>query len=246
MAIETSELIDELEKYAAQISEQAPSNLDLALAHLGSWRVSDLLEHLSLVLERAINRIGKTEEPKAGESATGTIDHLEQYTETSNRLIATLKTTSDQTPAWNWTGSNQNSAWLKRRTAHEVAVHSLDIALALNLVQDVNKYFNPKFASDGIAEFVNVFLGRLNAKYEGSSEPFSIHIHANDVSDTEWVFLFGTTTIEAKQLHQKCDLALRGTASALYGWLWNRFAYENLELIGDHTLADKWHEIVKI
>jgi hypothetical protein len=46
--------------------------------------------------------------------------------------------------------------------------------------------------------------------------------------------------ISAERTHGKADVALRGTAQALYLWCLNRTPSDELEIFGDSGVADRW------
>ena len=74
----------------------------------------------------------------------------------------------------------------------------------------------------------------------------TIHLHATDI-DGEWLVTLGPGGISHEHGHAKGDVALRGTASDLLLWCWNRVPVDDrFEVFGDATLLEAWRTAVVI
>ena len=74
----------------------------------------------------------------------------------------------------------------------------------------------------------------------------TIHLHATDI-DGEWLITLGPAGISFEHGHAKGDVALRGTASDLLLWCWNRVPVDDrLEVFGDAAPLDLWRTAVVI
>jgi uncharacterized protein (TIGR03083 family) len=116
--------------------------------------------------------------------------------------------------------------------AHEIAVHGWDAQLAAGQPQPVE----PELASDGVDEFLTVFL--VSPRFSAKPLAGSVHLHATDTPG-EWLVRQeddGTLVVTAE--HAKGDAALRGQASQLLLALWGRLRLDELDVIGDRAAAE--------
>lgn len=135
-----------------------------------------------------------------------------------------------------WAGP-QPGTFYPRRAAQETVMHrwdaephSIDAALAL----------------DGVDEHLELFAPRLPADVLGETTG-SIHLHATDVEGEagEWLVRLTDGGIEFDHGHVKGDVALRGRASDLLLWIWNRVPVdERFEVHGDEGLLELWRRAV--
>lgn len=132
-----------------------------------------------------------------------------------------------------WAGP-QPGTFFARRMAVETALHRWDadgspIHLAL--------------AVDGVDELLELFAPRLpGAAF--ADRPGSIHLHATD-AEGEWLIALSGSGITFEHGHAKGDVALRGSASDLLLWAWNRAPVDDrFQVFGDHQLLDLWRHAV--
>jgi len=126
------------------------------------------------------------------------------------------------------------SSFFPRRMALETAVHRWDAAPG-PLPADL--------AVAGIDELLEVFTRLLPPDRLGGADG-TIHLHATDEELTdggEWLVAFGPEGITSRHGHAKGDVALRGRASDLFLWTWNRVPIDGrFEVFGDAELLDVW------
>ncbi|MFL6205255.1 MAG: maleylpyruvate isomerase family mycothiol-dependent enzyme [Acidimicrobiales bacterium] len=133
-----------------------------------------------------------------------------------------------------WAGERPGSFY-PRRMALETTVHLWDAT---------DRAIDPELAIDGIDEHLGLFAPLA----PGDSLPRhgTIHLHATD-ADGEWLVRLGNGGITYEHGHAKGDVALRGTASDLYLWCWNRVPVdERFEVFGDANLLEVWPIAVAI
>ena len=112
-------------------------------------------------------------------------------------------------------------AFVRRRIAHETAVHAWDAGDAAGSRQPLDA----DLAVDGIDEFFEIFTPLTPG---APIEPVTtVHLHATD-RDGEWLISVGGGLFQIERGHAKGDVAVRATASDLLLLLWNR-----VELGGD-------------
>ena len=139
---------------------------------------------------------------------------------------AVLRAAPADTPQWTWVGV-RDLGWLARRMAHEMLVHRLDAEQAAGIVGEVA----PELASDGVDEFLSVFLGQSNGPITGT-----VHLHCTDV-EGEWMVRPEGDALVVTREHAKGDCAIRGRAVDILLALWRRGPLSACEVIGDAELA---------
>ena len=163
-----------------------------------------------------------------------------QFAEVLDETIDALSGQDPSTACWNFTGTDQTAGFWRRRVANEVAVHRVDAERAAGQAAGVPA----ERAVDGIDELLTVMLA-TSAPHKKPDLSASVHLHCTDV-DGEWMTVFASGHPTTTREHAKGDLAVRGPASSLFLWAWNRQPADEggLEALGDTTLLDAWASIV--
>lgn len=209
------------------------------------WTVGRLLGHCGKILQRTnlVLQSNSTEIPAEVEQAKLPRDEslFSEFERIYETLCQTMSTCDLDAPGWNFTGSNlTNSFWL-RRMSHEIEIHRLDMqdAAAMPITP-----FDPASAADGIDELLFVLMPVL-ASNKGSDVSASFHLHCTDV-EGEWLLVVENGVQTATRQHAKGDVAIRGDASSLYQWAWNRRKAlgSAIEIIGEPSVATKWDVLV--
>jgi uncharacterized protein (TIGR03083 family) len=196
-----------------------------------SWDMSALVGHVSsvhrwaaqMLRSRATERLSRRtmDAPPSEPEAV-----LAWYGAGLSDLMAALDQIDPDEPVWNWRpdGDRRARFW-HRRMANETAVHRWDAqaaagdAVALDAALSV----------DGIDEYLELFLaGRLKEQPVAALNG-SLHLHATDI-DGEWWLALAPDNLDRRHEHAKADTAIRGPASELLLWLWNRRPSDSAEL----------------
>jgi len=161
------------------------------------------------------------------------------YEEGAAELVALLEA-MDVGATWpTWAGP-QPGTFFARRMAHETAVHLWDAE---------PRPIDTDLAVDGVDELLEVFAPRLPGDRFGGMSG-TIHLHATDEGldgAGEWLVGLGPEGITFDKGHAKGDVALRGAASDLLLWAWNRVPVDDrFEVHGDDALLHLWTESVTI
>ena len=146
---------------------------------------------------------------------------------TMRRMVRTFGAADQSQPTWTW-AAQQDVAFITRHQVQEAAVHRWDAQTAAGVAVDP---IEPEVAADSIDEFLT--LGRP-ALTGNAAIPGSVHLHCTDV-DGEW-FVHPDGRVEP--IHAKGDAALRGAASDLLLALYGRIPTDELDVIGDRTVAE--------
>jgi uncharacterized protein (TIGR03083 family) len=133
-----------------------------------------------------------------------------------------------------WAGLKPPS-WLWRRMTHELAVHRWDAQAANGAPQPLAT----EVADDGVDELLAEFLPVADVSGVGGS----IHLHSTD-GDGEW-FIETADGLSWRRSHEKGDVAVRGTTSDLLLLLWGRVAPDQVEVLGDEAVLQRWREVTR-
>ncbi len=144
-------------------------------------------------------------------------------------------------PVWTWWEADQTAGFWQRRMTQETAVHLWDIQLAHGAEQPIEG----ELASDGIDETLDVMVparrGWAENPRTGSGETY--HFHRTD-GPGEWLVRFDPEGATVTREHAKGDVAVRGPASDLLLFLWQRIPAERLEVFGDASLLGRYFQLV--
>ena len=225
----------------ARLSQVEPAHLDLDLPHIKGWTVRSVVGHTGWVFrfarlaveadpENPLSR-SSVPEPPPGD------DVIEWFTTGANDLQSVLDVADLEAVRPTFTGP-QPALWWLRRLSHEVSVHRWDAESAFTSPAPIDA----RQARDGIDEILEVFAPQRMqfASLAGAGE--TVHLHATDIDDGEWLLTYGPDRIDWIHSHAKGDVAARGPISDLLLMLWGRIPPSRLEIFGDATLLDRWQE----
>jgi uncharacterized protein (TIGR03083 family) len=240
--MDTAAYVEQVRRAGHHLADVADGQLDRAVPSCPDWTVADLVDHMAEVVDfwGAIAS-GRAASPDAyvRPPTPGPDELVGWYRSLLERAIDELSSVDPATPRWNWTGDDQDAAWIIRRMANETAVHCWDGEAAVDAAQPLGR----PIAVDGVDEFWDVFAPAWVKHLDGPSS--TIHLHATD-GPGEWFATVGNGALQVERVHAKGDVAVRGTASDLVLMLWNRVDAGQLELHGDRAGLDRFLATVRI
>lgn len=155
-------------------------------------------------------------------------------------LVAALRAADPDAPMWAW-GADRHVRFWSRRMLHETGIHRCDAEQALGRTPA----FDTSTAVDGIDEFlVNlpgaVYFAPGVRELTGDGE--TIHFHATDLPDAEWLITLEPNGFRWSHAHAKGAAAVQATAVELYLLVWGRRRYTEPEysFFGDTALLNHW------
>ncbi|NDZ81708.1 maleylpyruvate isomerase family mycothiol-dependent enzyme [Streptomyces sp. SID10853] len=159
------------------------------------------------------------------------------------RLAATLREAGPDAAVWTWAADRRAGFWA-RRMVHETAVHRADAALTAGVPFEVE----PEVAADTIDEWLEILAfaqasgDKDVADLRGAGR--SIHLHATDAADAEWLIEFGDDGFSWRRGHEKATVALRGPLVDVLQVFYRRLpaTSDRVEVLGDRELLDFWLE----
>jgi uncharacterized protein (TIGR03083 family) len=192
------------------------------------WDVAEVLRHMGVSFRR-VARVVRThsdvEIPDEAVEQPPADGLVEWFEEGVAELADVLSTEEPDSPAWNWSGTDQRAAFWARRMANEVAVHRWDAELA----HDAARPIETELAVDGVDELLVAFLASGLAERPKEGLRGTFEVEATDTGD-RWT---GELWPDRAEVHHNAtpldppDPAappgvLRGSASDLLLALWGR------------------------
>ncbi len=231
---------------ADALAAAAAGNLGRAVPTCAGWTVADLVAHTGRVhrrLRTVLATGGPPDRSRTWDVPEGEEALLAWFREGAHELVADLA--SRDPGDWAWTAFPVGSptvGWWRRRQALELAVHLFDTRVATG---EQPAPLPAALAMDGIDELLVDLLPPVLARKPVGGLTGTLHLHATDTPG-EWFVDFGAgagPVVRAE--HAKADTALRGPASGLYLWLWNRQepAAARLEVFGSTEIVSAWRDV---
>ena len=197
--------------------------LDVQVPWVPEWRARDLVGHLGTVHRWAtdILRAGTTEPPSGSRPTPPIDDNLLDWYETGLvELVATLRTTPPEAPAWHMSPAAEKTAasWA-RRQAHELVVHRMDLEVAGG---GEPTPVEPALAEDGVDELLGIVLPRWAHTEPLAGAEATVGVTCTDTGRT-WSMsvVRGVVTVRPERTGSE-DAHLHGGATALLLHLWGR------------------------
>ncbi len=223
----------------ARLGAVDPDHLNKSIPHIEGWTVANVVGHTGWVALYVTQAIAATPDSPPSRSDVPEpppgADVLPWFDDAQRTLLSAIEAADPEHICPTFTGP-QPVSWWQRRLAHEAAVHRWDADAAIGSPEGID----PAQAKDGIDEVFEVFA-TVRMQYDvlkGDGE--TLHFHATDIDDGEWLVTLGAESIEWSREHAKADVAARGPVSDLLLALWGRIPPSRLELFGDASLLDRW------
>jgi len=186
------------------------------------WDLAALVVHLAELQHYIAEGVRTREKPATGwpKAPEDRAELADWYAEGAAGLEAALRGVADDEPCWNFfPNTAQVGATWVRRCAQEQAVHRYDAEMAAT---GIAESLDPVIALDGINEYFDVFLPRVDARSPIRIGELSIHIHSELDDEGEWFIQCGDHAPIVTREHKKGDVALNGNASGLLLTIWGR------------------------
>ncbi|MFP3905928.1 MAG: maleylpyruvate isomerase family mycothiol-dependent enzyme [Acidimicrobiales bacterium] len=240
--MEHDELIDHLRREGEVLGEVPLSDVDVPTCP--GWTLPDLVAHVARVhrwQEAQVRAPSPDELQQVDRADPPPLDQLDDWYHTGlTSLVAALESTDPDHLTPTWFGPRPARFWA-RRAAHETAIHRWDAQAAVDSPSDLD----PDQAIDALDELLEVLAPRRFSNDDWSGPEASIHLHATDVAG-EWLIRMGPGGIDVTHVHEKGDVAARGSASNLMLMMAGRVPPARLELFGDGAMIDRWHRMVRL
>jgi uncharacterized protein (TIGR03083 family) len=223
------------------LGRRADTSWDLAVPACPGWDVGTVLAHVGGVHRWATANLttGRARRRDLPPPPTERPALLAWYREGLTALVETAGRVDPTAEVWTFGASGERrGAWWVRRMAQETAMHHRDAEVAAGA--DVGP-LDADQAVAGIDEYLADFLPRLPPE-AAAGLTGTLHLHVTD-GDGEWLVDLADLGAPVRHEHAKADTAVRGPASDLLLWLWNRQAPRALTVFGDSAIVERWTDI---
>jgi len=247
--VESADLLAAVERENRALHDAALGVLRRSVPGCPGWDVAQVVRHLGAVHRWAagIVRSDAGSRPRRDNQPAEPVDAAlpAWFEEGLAELLETFRSTDPEKPCWTWTGP-QSQVWWRRRQALEAAIHRVDVEQASGVDRPV---VDGELAVVGVDEMLEIFLP-LRKDIQGlGQEGRTLHLHATD-RPGEWLLRMHAAGIECSRGHARGDAALRGTASDLFLFVWNRLgepvggSLAAFEVFGDPDVPALYQRIV--
>lgn len=155
---------------------------------------------------------------------------------------ALAETMTDADPAldcWHFLPAPSGTAFWARRQAHETGIHRADAQLAAGRLEP----FPTGHAADGVDELVRGFMATRSRRLR-TDPPVTLALLATD-TDAGWHVTIGPDAVEVADKGD-AHCTVRGTASDLYLFAWNRIGTDTLDVAGDPGVLELWRAKARV
>jgi uncharacterized protein (TIGR03083 family) len=236
----------------------AERGLDSQVPACPAWRVRDLVVHLGYIY-RFVGEVVRTrardreqeisplrerhraERTRHAEVITAAEPHVLRrwFEQCAADLERSLHDVDAGQPVWTWWEPDQRAGFWMRRMAHETAVHRWDAEAA----QGDPRPIDQALARDGIDEALDVHLMERWRENRSTGSGESYRLSQTDGGGA-WLIRFDRDGPRISRENAKAAVMIRGTASDLLLFLWQRIPADRMDIIGDASLIGRYFELV--
>lgn len=218
--------------------------LDARVPGCPEWNLGQLGIHMAEVQQWSANvlRTGTPDRPDW--TAPDPNQAAAALAESTPVLLAELDASDPAEECWNWGPGPQLKSFWFRRQALEVVCHRWD---AESAISDNPPALDPQLAADAIDELLHVMLPRVAGRDEVDLSTIGgdVHVHvsgadADSGAPGEWTVEVADGMLRVTAEHRKSAVAIRGEASNLALFLYNRVGADSVEMFGDDEVWSSW------
>ncbi len=234
--MDTREHLEAIRIESGRFAKAARGPFDTRVPSCPDWSLGDLVWHLGGV-QRFWTEVVRTQttEPATIEQPADVPDDelLAWFTGVSDGLVLVLGSTDPAVRVWSWAGGQQDVAWVRRRQAHEAAVHRWDAQNAVGRAKPIA----PTLAADGIEEYFTWMLDPEDVeRFEGA---VAIRLAPTD-GDDSWVVEVGEGRAGLTSDDVAVDITVRATASDLLLLLRRRIGPDDVRIEGERATLERF------
>lgn len=233
------EFCSAIEAESARLGLVLLDALDEPVPTCPGWTGRDLADHMAGVLSFWAHQLAtgdaaaRHDPPENGPE--GGDDPLEWLDAATAVLVETLAELGPDEPCWNWSARDHHSSWVARRMALELAVHRYDGERAAGCPTPIPA----PLAVDGIDERLEIHLRTDLPEVPTATLGGSLCLVCLDVDAAFHVEVHGGR-LTCRHHAGPASAVLRGPASELFLFTWNRIGSGDLELTGSPAVVEAW------
>ncbi|WP_250031023.1 maleylpyruvate isomerase family mycothiol-dependent enzyme [Paractinoplanes maris] len=234
-------LIDERTTAFRAVIASAP-DLGVQVPTCPDWTLFELAEHIGagrrawaatvLAGPGATGRASAPAEPAAPREREALVDWVAASVE---EMLGALRTVGPDQGCWTWWGDSQSPSTagaVARHQLQEMAVHTYDAQLTVGAPQPLPD----EVTLDGVDEFLSTCVATTSA---WPHEPVTIDFHTTEGRSWRlWLSADGARSAAGEHADAP-DASVRGTASDLVLFFYDRLRPESMRLEGDRRQFDR-------
>ena len=204
------------------------------------WKISDLSSHLAAVYRHWSTQL-LAADPGAHTTVPTVLHHESVAHELEHEetiLLDRLGKLSEDAPCWNWSDGDYTALWVARRMALETAIHRIDAESASGRTTEIAR----DLSLDGIEEKFDVHL-RLDVPENPTATLNGTICFICSDANHAWTLNIEHGQLRIRDGRGPASVALVGTASNLFQFVWNRIDLSRFEVTGDRLVAENWREL---
>ena len=168
---------------------------------------------------------------------------IEFAREIGDELAGRLRELEPSEEVWTIFTPNQTVGFIRRRLAHETAIHRWDVENANGLGPSIPL----ELAADGLDEYLTVVL-QVISQHEPirptrTDYPVRAALQPLDESDP-WLVTFNNDRVSVTRGAHSANIVISASTEQLLLYVWGRLSASTLMIEGDATLADQWPMLV--
>lgn len=223
----------------AEILRAGP--LDARVPGCPDWNLGELGIHMAQVQRWSSNVMVTGTPDRPDWTAPEPSEAANALAEATPVLLDVLDAADPADPCWNWSSAEQTKAFWFRRQAIEVACHRWDAESAISPAPPA---LEPTLAADVIDELLHVLINRAAARDEIdlAAIPGDLHVHVTDTPG-EWTVDVVDGALHVTDEHRKSAVAIKGEASSVALFLYNRVDADSVEVFGEPETWQAWSQL---
>lgn len=215
---------------------RAGGDLTAPIDGCDDWDLAGLVEHVGTLHRNIVAGVALGEFPTPASGPPAGTDAADWFAEGAAAMEAMLRSKPDDEECWTFFSNAPKTigTWV-RRQCQELSVHRYDAEMAATGTAEV---IDPALAKDGIDEYFDLFVERVDKRTPIRIGEATLHLHATD-AEGEWFVRCGDHAPQITREHAKGDVALSGSANDLLLTIWGRVTPDevDIEVFGD---PDVW------
>ena len=235
--MEVDDWLEAIDRDGHRLGDAAARSLDRQVPTCPDWTQARLVGHIGMVHRLATHAVATGSAPEKRGRPPEDSDYMGWFEDGLDGLIELFGRADPTAEAWNFSPSENTAGFWWRRMAQETAMHRWDAEGAVGEPGTIE----PRLATDGIDEWLDVFvrMDTLSSPGSGPGDSSSIHVHCSD-TDGEWWARREDGKLRLEREHRKGDVVLRGNSADLLLVLWGRRPPSLVEVLGDDELLSSW------
>jgi uncharacterized protein (TIGR03083 family) len=209
---------------------------DLPVPGCPGLTVDETVRHTGSGYHRVLAWIRLGEQPDNWQREPADDDLVAFHTDARRALVTELALHEPDEPCDTWWPADRTYGFWRRRTAHETAVHRIDVQGAIGLEIDP---VDDDFAADGIDEVLLLWFGhwlaqlRMTATSEGAV--------GIETAGRAWLAILNRARCSARRVPavdaRAADALVTGSPMNVYLWLWGRVPHHAVDTGGDFDVS---------